>query len=101
MAKSGIDKALMFLTVVSVGVLCMQPVLGMSASICLLLSMIYLSGAGVMSINVTIPANGLTRGHPYNAFGIVLALVFLDMVAYLMLARYWWVRGKRRRDLPL
>ncbi len=58
-------------------------------------------GVGVVSTNVTVPANGLTPAYPHNAFGVIVALVFLVLVAYLFLARYWWRRAKRRRDVAL
>ncbi|KAF9044562.1 hypothetical protein BDZ89DRAFT_1059044 [Hymenopellis radicata] len=83
MTKSAIDMALIFLTVVSVGVLCVQPIIG------------------VVSTNVTVPTNGKTPAYPLNGFGIVVALVFLVLVAYLFLARYWWRRAKRRHDVAL
>lgn len=79
LTKSGTDKALIVLTVVSIGVLCIQPLIGL------------------MSINVTIPHNGLTPDYPYNGFGIVIALSLVITFTYLAMVRRWWLQAKRRR----
>ncbi|KAJ7071066.1 hypothetical protein C8F01DRAFT_413176 [Mycena amicta] len=56
--KGGTDKALLYLTAVSIGVLCIQTV------------------QGVFSMNTTIPRNAL-GGNRYNMFAIVLSLDIL------------------------
>ncbi|SJL05262.1 uncharacterized protein ARMOST_08628 [Armillaria ostoyae] len=79
LTKAGTDKALIVLTVVSIGVLCIQPLIGL------------------VSVNVTIPGNGLTPDYPYNAFGIVIALSLVITFIYLTMVRRWWLQAKRRR----
>ncbi|KAK0506491.1 hypothetical protein EDD18DRAFT_1123644 [Armillaria luteobubalina] len=79
LTKSGTDKALIVLTVVSIGVLCIQALIGL------------------LSVNVTIPRNGLTPDYPYNAFGIVIALSLVIIYIYLATVRRWWLQAKRRR----
>ncbi|KAK0456915.1 hypothetical protein EV421DRAFT_1755582 [Armillaria borealis] len=79
LTKAGTDKALIVLTVVSIGVLCIQPLIGL------------------VSVNVTIPGNGLTPDYPYNAFGIVIALSLVITFIYLAMVRRWWLQAKRRR----
>ncbi|KAK0245375.1 hypothetical protein EDD85DRAFT_800728 [Armillaria nabsnona] len=79
LTKSGTDKALIVLTVVSIGVLCIQPLIGL------------------LSVNVTIPGNGLTLDYPYNTFGIVIALSVMITFTYLAMVRRWWLQAKRRR----
>ncbi|KAJ7092686.1 hypothetical protein C8R44DRAFT_816287 [Mycena epipterygia] len=81
-SKSGYDKAVIFLSSVSIAVLCIQTLIG------------------VCSINVTIPANNLDEG-PFNAFGIVLALSILILASYVHLVLHWWRSAKRRRSAAL
>ncbi|KAF8898788.1 hypothetical protein BD779DRAFT_1485544 [Infundibulicybe gibba] len=74
LTKSGTDKALIFLTIVSIAVLCIQTLIGS------------------FSLNIHIPANGHGPGEPYNV---------LILCAYLAVVRWWWVQAKRRRGAVL
>ncbi|KAJ7783743.1 hypothetical protein DFH07DRAFT_935292 [Mycena maculata] len=77
MTKGDTDKALMFLSILSIAVLCIQTLIGL------------------FSINVTIPANTLEPGGKYNMFGIVLALAILILSSFLKLVHHWWKGAKR------
>ncbi|KAH7925205.1 hypothetical protein BV22DRAFT_1195365 [Leucogyrophana mollusca] len=77
-AKSGTDKSVMMLTVISLGVVCIQVVIG------------------IFSMNVTIPANSIVPPGPYYWFGIVIVLSVLVECCFLGLVRYWWNQAKRR-----
>ncbi|KAK0446414.1 uncharacterized protein EV420DRAFT_901768 [Desarmillaria tabescens] len=79
LTKSGTDKSLIIVTIVSVGSLCLQPLIG------------------VASMNVTILANGLFPGYPFHGFGIVLSLSTVIITVYLSMVRRWWIQAKRRR----
>ncbi|CAK5280519.1 unnamed protein product [Mycena citricolor] len=76
------DIAVMFLSCISLGVLCVQTLIGLC------------------SVNVLIPRNALD-GHKYNGFCIVLALAVVILTSYVNLVRYWWRTSKRRRSAPL
>lgn len=77
-AKSGSDKAIVTLTTVSLGVLCVQTLIG------------------ACSMNVKVPSNNLEENR-YDVFGIVIALTFVIIVVYASFVRLWWVRARRRR----
>jgi len=79
--KSGTDKALIFLTVVSIAVLCIQTLIGL------------------FSLNITIPTNGHGPKDRYNVFGVILAIASVILGTYLAVVRRWWVRAKRRRGV--
>ncbi|KAF7306896.1 hypothetical protein MIND_00482100 [Mycena indigotica] len=81
-SKGGTDKALVYLTGVSIGVLCIQTI------------------QGVFSINVTIPRNAL-NGHRYSMFAIVLCLDVLILAAFAQLLYYWWDKAKKRKPASL
>ncbi|KAF7339502.1 hypothetical protein MSAN_02164600 [Mycena sanguinolenta] len=76
-SKGGSDKALLFLSAVSIAVLCIQTLIG------------------ACSINVHVPQNN-HFGHRFNVFGIVIALSILIFVSYLKLVLHWWKTAKRR-----
>ncbi|KAI0348595.1 hypothetical protein BDW22DRAFT_1320909 [Trametopsis cervina] len=78
-AKTGSDKAIVVLTIVSMAVLVMQAVLGFN------------------SMNVTIPHN-FRGGKRFNVFGIVLAISLCVLFLYGCVVRSWWVRSARRRN---
>ncbi|KDR84946.1 hypothetical protein GALMADRAFT_1322166 [Galerina marginata CBS 339.88] len=78
-AKGGADMKLLYLTVLTVSVLCLQTL------------------TGLFSMNITIPMNVHQPGGPHNVFGIVLALAALIIFAYISLVRHWWRNAKRRR----
>jgi len=80
--KSGTDKALIFLSAVSIAVLCIQTLIG------------------VCSMNMHIIRNGL-HGVRYNAFGVVIALSLVILGSYLYLVFHWWRRAKRRSSAAL
>lgn len=81
-SKGGTDKALLYLTSVSIGVLCIQTLIG------------------IFSMNVHVPQNALD-GNRFNIFGTVLALAVLILVSYLKLVLHWWRSAKRRKSAPL
>ncbi|KAJ7225552.1 hypothetical protein GGX14DRAFT_511699 [Mycena pura] len=81
-SKGGTDKALLYLTSVSIGVLCIQTLIGF------------------FSMNVHVPQNALD-GNRFNIFGTVLALAILILVSYLKLVLHWWRSAKRRKSAPL
>ncbi|PCH33689.1 hypothetical protein WOLCODRAFT_112303 [Wolfiporia cocos MD-104 SS10] len=77
-AQSGTDAALVTLSTVSLGVVCIQTLIGL------------------VSMNVKVPANSLT-GSKYDAFGIVILLSVIIAVIYGLFVRLMWVRSKRTR----
>lgn len=79
--KGGSDKALLYLTVISIAVLCSQAI------------------TGTFSMNVTAPANRAEPGAPLNVFGVAVSLVCLVMGGYLSLVYHWWKTAKRRTIL--
>ncbi|KAG7450560.1 uncharacterized protein BT62DRAFT_927845 [Guyanagaster necrorhizus] len=79
LTKPGMDKSLIVVTVVSIGVLCIQTLIGLC------------------SVNVTIPGNGLTPEYPYYGFGIVISLAVVITTTYLLMVWRWWLQAKRRR----
>ncbi|KAJ6604611.1 hypothetical protein DFH09DRAFT_315618 [Mycena vulgaris] len=81
-SKSGSDQALIFLSSVSIGVLCIQTLIG------------------ACSINVIIPHNALD-GNRFNVFGIVIALAILILGSYVNLVLRWWRSAKRRTSAAL
>ncbi|PPQ62840.1 hypothetical protein CVT24_000534 [Panaeolus cyanescens] len=78
-SKSGTDKNLLYLTVVSIAVLCLQPL------------------TGLFSLNINVPHNVREPGGPLNVFGIVIALAIVIFCAYVYLVRSWWLQAKKRR----
>ncbi|KAH9858127.1 hypothetical protein C2E23DRAFT_718900 [Lenzites betulinus] len=77
-AKAGTDKAIVSLTVISLGVLCVQTLLALA------------------SMNCEIPANP-TGTNQFDIFAIVIALSVLIMAIYGIAVRHWWIQAKRRR----
>ncbi|EIW64600.1 uncharacterized protein TRAVEDRAFT_139598 [Trametes versicolor FP-101664 SS1] len=77
-AKSGTDKAIVSLTVISLGVLCVQTLLALA------------------SMNAKIPADPIPSNR-YDAFAAVLALSVIIMTVYGFVVRHWWTQAKRRR----
>jgi magnesium transporter len=100
LTKSGTDKAIIFLTVVGVAVLCVQTLVGM---ISYLLHQHYLRlwFTGTLSLNVTVPQNDRSPDSPYHVFGIVIALASLILCGYMTVVRQWWIQAKRRRGAVL
>ncbi|EGO26313.1 hypothetical protein SERLADRAFT_347594 [Serpula lacrymans var. lacrymans S7.9] len=80
--KSGTDKALLMLTLVSLGVICVQTLYG------------------IFSMNVMVPANTIPGG-PYHWFGVVISLAVAIVTGYLSLVRYWWVQAGKVRGRKL
>ncbi|KAJ6621700.1 hypothetical protein B0H10DRAFT_2017107 [Mycena sp. CBHHK59/15] len=80
--RSGSDKAVIFLSSVSIAVLCIQTLIG------------------VCSINVNLPRNDFD-GDRFDVFGVVLALAILILLSYSYLVRSWWRSAKRRRSAVL
>ncbi|KAF9015124.1 hypothetical protein BDQ17DRAFT_1340517 [Cyathus striatus] len=76
--RSGTDKALIYLTVVGISVLCIQTVIGL------------------FSMNIKIPRNYI-HGTKFHVFGIVISLAVMVLFVYLNVVRYWWKQAKRVR----
>ncbi|THH34176.1 hypothetical protein EUX98_g119 [Antrodiella citrinella] len=76
--KSGADKAIVFLSVISMGVLCVQTIIGLN------------------SMNVHIPGNRIPGGS-YRVFIIVVALSVIITIIYGAIVRMWWMQAKRKR----
>lgn len=74
--KAGGDKAILFLSIISIGVLCGQATIA------------------CFSMNVLVPSND---PGVYNLFGIVISIVVVVLFGYSMVLRYWWKQSKRRR----
>ncbi|KAG2023640.1 cation transporter [Coprinopsis cinerea AmutBmut pab1-1] len=77
--KGGSDMAFLYLTVISIAVLCCQAV------------------TGSLSMNLHVPTNRHEPGAPYNVFGIAISLVCVVLTSYLALVWYWWKRAERKR----
>jgi magnesium transporter len=102
-AKSGQDKAIMLLTIVSMAVLCNLVMIGMFPPFTLpsCITTSRKSSAGVLSMNCNVPTNVKEPFGRYNAFGIVLALVFVITTIFLSIVRRWWLQAMRRRRAML
>lgn len=77
--KNGTDKAIVYLTFVSMAVLCIQTLLG------------------TFSLNVNLPRNDRTPSGHYNVFGIVFVLCICVLSAYIYTVRRWWTQAKTKR----
>lgn len=94
--KAGTDKALIYLTTISIAVLCIQTVLGELGDHLAAKVPSDESSVGSCSMNINVPRSDTT----FVAFGIVLCLAVLILFVYLQVVRYWWNQaGKRRRAL--
>jgi magnesium transporter len=91
----------MLLTIVSMAVLCNLAMIGRLtfSTQCVTSSRIWL--AGVFSMNCNVPTNVKEPDGLYNAFGIVVAIVFVILGIYLWVVRRWWLEAKRRRRAML
>lgn len=96
-SKSGSDKAILYLTVISMAVLCMQAIIGMYAPQRLVEFVFTSFLIGFGSMNIHVPRNRRPGG-PYNVFGIILALCLAVLALYAWIVRYWWVKAKRKRN---
>ncbi|KZT02653.1 uncharacterized protein LAESUDRAFT_684843 [Laetiporus sulphureus 93-53] len=76
--QSGTDTAVVTLTTVSLGVVCVQTLIGL------------------FSMNVLVPSNDL-EGNKYNAFAVVIALSVVIILVYAFIVRQWWVWAKQKR----
>ncbi|KAJ3833819.1 hypothetical protein F5878DRAFT_387810 [Lentinula raphanica] len=79
LTKSGADKALVYLTTVSMAVLCLQTVVGM------------------FSQNVNVPASP----NSFHVFGIIVSVECVVLTLYLGLVRRWWLNAKKRKGKAL
>lgn len=77
--RAGTDKAALYLTIVSIAGLCVQPLIG------------------VLSLNVTVPQSPAS----FHAFGIVIVLCGFIIYGYACFVRWWWIQAKRRRGAVL
>ncbi|TFK30406.1 hypothetical protein FA15DRAFT_662361 [Coprinopsis marcescibilis] len=81
--KGGSDKSFVYLTVLTIAVLCCQTTIGL------------------FSMNIHVPSNEHAPGAPHYVFGIVVSLVCCVLTTYLTIVRYWWQRAKRKRATML
>lgn len=83
--KGRTDVNLLYLTIISIAALCVQPLIGL------------------FSLNVTMPTNPHEPDGSYVIFGILLAVVAVTFAAFLWIVRYWWETSERqkRRQAPL
>lgn len=77
--KSRSDNAIVYLTTISLGVLCVQTLIGLH------------------SMNCNVPHNLIAAGGKFNMFGIIIALAIVILTVYGCVVRWWWVRAKRKR----
>ncbi|THV07742.1 hypothetical protein K435DRAFT_267667 [Dendrothele bispora CBS 962.96] len=82
-ARSGTDKNLIYLTLISMAVLCCQTL------------------TGLFSMNVRIPTNAHDPSGSYQWFGTIIGLACLALTTFLNVVRWWWRRAKRRREWTL
>jgi len=95
-AKEYADKAIMMITVISIGILCLQIPIGM-------LQFSFVSPSlpffiGLFSLNIKLPKNSVDPPGPYNYFAMVLSLLFTIEVIFLVTVRRWWIQAKRTRS---
>ncbi|KAF9076229.1 hypothetical protein BDP27DRAFT_1414761 [Rhodocollybia butyracea] len=76
LSTSGADKALLYLTTVSMAVLSLQTIIGM------------------FSLNINVPESP----NSFHVFGYIVAIDILVFIAFLGLVRRWWVNAKKRRS---
>jgi len=81
--KNGTDMNLLYLSMVSIAVLCLQTL------------------TGLFSLNVQVPHNKREPDGRHIVFGVVLALASMILAVFLFLVRIWWKKSKRRRGPPL
>lgn len=80
-SKGSTDKGLLYLTVVSIAVLCCQTTIG------------------IFSMNVHIPNSKHARTNPFVVFGLVVALACIVIVSYLAVVYHWWKTSKRGKGM--
>lgn len=105
--RSGTDKAIMVLTVVSIAVMPAQIIIGGPRfHLTFLCRCIYqlVTSIGLFSTNIRIPTNlhqdadgNVIPGYPYYVFGAVVVGCFLVLCAYACTVRWWWINAKRKR----
>jgi magnesium transporter len=78
--KQYTDKAILVLSLISIGVMCIQlPI-------------------GIFSENLKIPKNSVHPPGPYNYFMMVILLLFGIEAIFLVVVRRWWNQAKRTRS---
>lgn len=78
--KEDADKAILTLTLISIGVLCAQVPLGL------------------FSQNIKIPKNSIHPPGPFNYFIMVVLLLFGIEAVFLATVRHWWNQARRTRS---
>ncbi|OAX44249.1 hypothetical protein K503DRAFT_679232 [Rhizopogon vinicolor AM-OR11-026] len=78
--KEHVDVAILTITVISIGILCLQVPIG------------------VASMNIRIPRNSIDPPGPYNYFAMVIVLLFMIETVFIVTVRRWWVQAKRTRS---
>lgn len=74
------DKAILTLTLISIGILCAQVPIGL------------------FSLNLKIPKNSVQPPGPFNYFIMVILLLFGIEAVFLATVRHWWNQAKRTRS---
>lgn len=95
--RAGTDKAALYLTIVSIAGLCVQPLIGILYHRISLRNSIQRLFLGVLSLNVTVPQSPAS----FHAFGIVIVLCGFIIYGYACFVRWWWIQAKRRRGAVL
>ncbi|KAJ8595918.1 hypothetical protein M405DRAFT_782479 [Rhizopogon salebrosus TDB-379] len=78
--KEYTDKAILMVTVISIGILCLQLPIGLSSQ------------------NIRIPRNSINPPGPYNYFAAVISLSFTIEAVFLATVRHWWIQARRTRS---
>ncbi|KAG0708818.1 hypothetical protein DFH29DRAFT_993689 [Suillus ampliporus] len=78
--KEYTDKAILTVSLISIGILCIQiPI-------------------GLFSLNIRIPKNSIHPPGPFNYFAMVILLLFGIETVFLVTVRRWWNQAKRTRS---
>ena len=97
--KSDTDKAIMMLSILSLGILFSQVLTGMFV---FHFEVLFVERSiGVVSMNVTLPHNLREPGGKLNGFGVVIALVVTTTGIFVLTVRHWWLQAKRKRRAML
>ena len=91
-------KAAIILTVISIGVVLIQTLIGeceQDATILLRLMRIACS-LGIFSMNCTVPSNGKLPDDPLYLFGTIVVSAFVLIFIYLSFVRHLWRSAKKR-----
>ncbi|KAF8640480.1 hypothetical protein AX17_000143 [Amanita inopinata Kibby_2008] len=83
LTKAGKGKSLLYLSVITIAVLCIQ------------------TYVGILSMNVTVPHNDRIPSGSYHIFGVVVAIAIVILCVYYAVIWWWWKQAKRRHGTML